>query len=127
MKKCRHGNQVCSKCTVVTDDGKRFSDAVRSMLVFIPFEVASHGWVAISLADGSSDYIVYPSKKEAVEHQSNEFRFLYFPLGQAYTGFPPLDAQVLLDYYRSAISAGFRQEELKAPQLIMPVDRMHSW
>lgn len=58
------------------DKAKRCSDIVRQHLTDDP-QIASYGWVAIRLSDGSSDGVVYPVKEIAVEFQLHPTQCAY--------------------------------------------------
>lgn len=62
---------------------------------------------AIALADGSSDHVLYGTKRDAVRHQHHNEQWYMFP-----KIVPALmtdcEAQVLIDFHRKAYDAGFR-------------------
>ncbi len=123
MKKCKHGNVVCSRCAVVTDAAKRMSDRINLHLTFTPFEELKNGWMAFALADGDTDGVIYPSKSEAIRHQRNEFLYMYVAFRNMFGGCKPLDMQLYLDMHRHAYEQGGRLHEPEAPQLIRPLAR----
>lgn len=62
-----------------SDAAKRFSD------IYNLHKAAgtSRGWIAVALADGSSDLVVYDTRLDAVMHQRhNERRYFYCTLAQ---------------------------------------------
>src|SRR5262249_60846079 len=118
---CEHGNKICSQCVVITDAAKRISEAISLAVVFRSWEERKTGWMAFALADGSTDHVIYPSKSEAIRHQSNEFLYLYVCLRGCITGMPPKDAQLFLEVHRDAYDHGLRLSEPEAPQLIFPL------
>lgn len=127
-KLCQHGRGLCSECIFVTDSAKRAYDIVRSYAVFVDYSERINSWVALRLADGGSDGTLYPSKRDAVRHQSDEFLCAYFSYRGAPGGFANLkDAAVWLEYHRQAYAAGFRTPDPDAasggPELIMPSGR----
>lgn len=122
-KKCIHGNQICAKCVVVTDAGKKISDAIRLALVFKSFEETSHGWMAFRLHNGDTDHTVYPTKRAAIDHQlGDEKWYCYFYLGRAMGGVTPQDAQLWLDFQRYIYDSG---ASLREPDVdvMMPLAR----
>lgn len=119
--RCRHNLVICAKCVEITDDAKRLSDAVNTLRVFADPEEYANGFIAVKLADGTTDYTIYPSKQSAVDHQSNEFHYAYLALRQTFAGMPAKDAQIWLDVHRHVYSRGGRLVDPN--QLIMPQGR----
>ena len=118
--RCRHNLVVCSKCVVVTDAAKRMSDHINGLIMFTPWE-ARNGWMAFRLQDGGSDGVLYPTRQDAIAHQSNEKLCAYFSFKSAMGGTNPRDCQLFLNVHRHAYSVdGGRMAEPAAPQLIMP-------
>jgi len=109
-KTCKHGMRVCSKCYVPDDAAKRISDAINLALIFKGYDECRHGWMAFALADGSTDHTVYPSKKEAVKHQSNEYHYYYLCLEGCLAGANPRDCGLLLEFYRDAADSGILRQ-----------------
>ena len=123
--KCKHGRQLCSECLFVTDAAKRARDIINSYTAYVPYEQRVRSWVALRLADGGSDGVLYDSKREAVRHQPDEFLCAYFSYRGAPNGFASVkDAAIWLEYHRQAYDAGFRTPDPDAasggPDLIMP-------
>jgi len=79
--------------------------------------------MAFALADGTTDHVVYPSKREAIAHMSDEFKYCYVHMRACLGGMPPKDAQLWLELHREAYDAGLRLADPDAPQLIFPVAR----
>jgi hypothetical protein len=91
-----------------TDDAKRASDHVNIHLLAQGREAAHH-FVALGLADGSSDGVLYDSYEAAVSHQhGNEQRYFYIKVPP--TGMPVCDAESLLYFWRMAARKGFRTD-----------------
>lgn len=122
-KTCQHGMRVCSQCVVVTDAAKRASDQVNAFLTFTPFDELKNGWMAFALADGANDGVVYPSREDAIRHQSNASLYGYVSFRALMGGANPKDMQLWLDVQRDAYDAGLNFHEPEAPQLILPVQR----
>lgn len=120
---CKHGNTICSRCIVVTDAGKRISEGIRLAITFHVWEEIKNGWMAFALSDGQTDHTVYPSRQDAIRHQSDETRFLYIALRSCPSGMPEKDAEIFLEVNRHAYDASMRLSEPEAPQLIMPISR----
>jgi len=119
MARCKHGMAVCARCVVVTDAAKRMSDHINARVAFTPPDELFHNpYMAFALADGSTDGVLYPTKADAVSHQSNEYRYCYFSFRSAMAGANPKDCQLFLDVHRHTYEQGGR---LTAPEdLIMP-------
>jgi len=77
--------------------------------------------MAFALAEGATDHVIYPSKAEAIAHQSNEFLFMYVCLRGCAAGMSEKDAQLYLEVHRDAYDNGMRLAEPEAPSLIMPI------
>ncbi len=76
-------------------------------------------WVAIRLADGGSDGVVYDSRRDAIRHQLHERQCAYvrIPLDDM----SPRSAQTFLDFTRQCYDAGIPMAdpefEMHTPQL----------
>lgn len=87
----------------------------------INMHFAALGWdavgkhVAVALADGSSDHVLYDTHRAAVAHQHHNENFYAFvkiiPAAMGYC-----EAQVYLDFCRKAYDAGFRLADPDHPQ-----------
>jgi len=107
-QRCKHGLVICEKCVVITDAAKRVHDAIGIAITFHTIEEISRGWMAFALADGQTDHTIYPSKVEAIRHQSDEFRYMYVSLARCIGGMSAKDAQLFLDVHRQAYDGGMR-------------------
>src|SRR5579859_6518652 len=106
---CQHGRKVCSDCVVVTDAARRAYDIIQSYVVFVDWETRIRSWVALRLADGSSDGNLYESRLEAVRHQPDEYLCAYYSYRNSPNGFSSReDAELFMDYHRMAYDQGFR-------------------
>lgn len=121
--KCRHGLVICAQCIIVTDAAKRMSDAIGLAVLSHSVEQLAHGWMAFALEDGSTDHTVYPSKAEAVRHQSNEFLYCYLCLARCLGSIPVKDAQIFLDMNRHLRRHGGRIADPDEKSVIMPIGR----
>jgi len=90
------------------DAAKRLSDIVNNICISQPLDVVLRTWLAISLADGSSDGTLYESRLSAVQHQYHETQCAYLCLKEAPHGMPVKDAYVFLKFHRDAYKAGMR-------------------
>jgi hypothetical protein len=125
--KCRHGHVVCPDCIIVTDAAKRMCDIINGILTFTPVWELRNKWIAIKLADGSYDGVVYDNRTDAITHQLDERFCAYVCLTTVMSGAKPLDCAIFLEQQRQAYDAGMRLHEPDAPQLLLPAsayDRM---
>lgn len=111
----------------VIDPARRAADIVNGHLAAHPFEEIRTKWVAIRLADGGSDGVLYDSKRDAVRHQVDEFRCAYVALRSLLGGATAREMHRFLDYCRKAYDAGYRLPDPDAPtggpDLIAPLTR----
>lgn len=130
--KCaNHGRVVCSDCIIADDVAKRCWEQVKNIAVHTDWETRVNSFIAIKLADGSTDGVLYESKQAAVRHcGGNEQWFAFFSFRSAPTGFAsPKDAAIFLAYHRMAYDRGFRlpdpDDATGGPDLIMPTPQEH--
>jgi hypothetical protein len=91
-----------------TDDAKRCADNVNLHYQAIGWDAIGK-WVAIKLADGGSDSVLYDTKRDAVRHQSDEFLCCYVKLiPHAMT---VCEAQTFMKVHRKAYDAGWRHAD----------------
>lgn len=117
---CKHRRKICAECVKVTDSGKRLSDAINVILVGNSLDEIAHSWIAVALADGSTNYTLYPSRQDAINHQANEFHFTYLCLRNCLGGMSAKDAQLWLDVHREAYDHGLRLSDPDSPDMILP-------
>jgi hypothetical protein len=100
------------KSTDITPDllecGKRMSDVLNLHLNFHDRDELLHKWVAFKLQDGSSDGVLYDSKRDAVRHQFSEFHCAYISFRNLGGGTNPKDCAIFLQFTRDAYDAGMR-------------------
>lgn len=122
---CRHGRTVCYDCVFVTDAAKRAFDIVRSYVTFVDYDTRIGSWVALRLEDGGHDGTLYPSKRDAIRHQSHEQLCAYFSYRGAPNGFDSArDAAAWLAIHRHFYANGGRlvdpDDAGGGPSLIIP-------
>lgn len=106
---------------MVDDAAKRMAGIINGYITFIqPWELRTK-WIAIRLADGGSDGVLYDSRLDAISHQLDERFCAYVCMQTLISGASPLDCAIYLAVHRHAYDAGGRFHEPEAPQLIMPV------
>jgi len=118
---CRHGYVVCSQCIEVTDAARRMADYINVKVVSQPWDAICNGWLAIRLADGSCDGVLYDTRQDAIRHQLHEQLCAYFCMRNALGGANPRDCQIYLNIHRHAYDNGGRLAEPEAPSFIMSV------
>lgn len=109
------------------DAAKRLSDIVNNICISQPLDVVVRSWIAVSLADGSTDGGLYESRIEAVKHQYHETQCAYLCLKESPHGMPTQDAYVYLKFHRDAYEAGMRltdpEKDNGGYDLRMPIAR----
>jgi len=109
------------------DAAKRLSDIVNNICISQPLDVVIRSWIAISLADGSSDGVLYDSRKDAVLHQYHETQCAYLCLKEAPHGMPTQEAYAYLKFHRDAYKANMRltdpEKDNGGYDLCMPIAR----
>ena len=90
-----------------SDAAKRAADMVNLHLFANPGGGAVRRWVAVALADGRSDQVLYDSKRDAVRHQHhNEQLYAFICISPG--GMSVCEAESFLRWNRLAYDAGFR-------------------
>lgn len=99
-----------------TDAAKRAADNL-NLAIAAEGAAAAGKWMAIALADGSSDHALYPAKADAAAHQENELMFAYFRVPRQWVTL--CEAESFLRANRMAYKAGFRLTDPR--EVIRPV------
>lgn len=89
-----------------SDAAKRISDAATLAWTFHGWDGTVGRWMAFKLEDGSTDHTIYDTKRDAVRHVSNELNYAFFKLHPM--GMSVCEAEIMLEFTRSAVKAGFR-------------------
>jgi hypothetical protein len=97
------------------DAGKRASDEINLRLLFTPFEELQHSWMAFRLSDGSSDGVVYETRRDAVKHQLHEQQCFYVCFRNIAGGAKPEEMAVFIKVNRDAYNAGMRLIDPEQP------------
>ena len=92
----------------VMDAGQRASDIANVWLVGLGHGAVRDKWLAFKLADGSSDNVLYDSKRDAVRHQHDEKLCAYFSFRNCAGGTNPREMAIFIQFTRDAYDAGFR-------------------
>jgi hypothetical protein len=121
--RCRHDREICSECIVVDDAAKRFSDGVSTIITLSPLAERARSWLAVRLADGQVDFNLYPSKKVAIAHQSNEKLCAFICLRNIPTGLSRKDAAIWLQLHRYMYDHGANLTDPDEREVIMPQGR----
>jgi hypothetical protein len=96
-----------------TDAAGRVSDGYNLHLIGSG-DLAKGQWIAVALADGSSDGVLYASRKAAVRYQHhNEQYYAYIRIMP--TSMSVCEAEAFLRMHRLAYDNGFRMTDPEAP------------
>lgn len=90
------------------DRAKRASDIVNEKRESLDWQTLKYGWIAIRLSDGSSDGVVYDSKRSAVRHQLHEQQCAYIAFKNLIGGASVNDMLRFLRFVTNAYDAGMR-------------------
>lgn len=107
--------------------GFGFSDAAQRVSDAVGRQLANHGaaayfrWVAVRLADGSSDGVLYDARADAHRHQFSPERCAYVQIPP--TGMNAREAESYLRFARFAYDTGYRMPDPETPEPIMPLRR----
>ena len=96
-----------------SDDARRMSDTTRLAWTVYGYEGFVGHWMAFRLQDGGSDNVVYPSKKDAMLHCIDHYRYLFAVMHPG--GMAVCEAEILLTLHRRA-----RDRDIATPQLHLP-------
>lgn len=89
------------------DAAKRLSGIVNSMAILYDMDTILNSWIAVRLSDGSTDGVLYDSRRDAVRHQAHETQCAYLSLRAAPGGMQVQEAYAFLRFAREAYDAGF--------------------
>jgi hypothetical protein len=93
---------------VISDSARRFRDIVNGYVVSWDRDELIHKWIAVRLADGGTDGVLYDSKRLAVYHQLDEFLCAYVSFKNLQSGISLGEAEIFLRFNREAYDRGFR-------------------
>lgn len=109
------------------NSAKRCSEIVNGYAVAYPADQLYNSWIAIKLADGDSDGVLYDTRRNAVRHQTDEKTCAYLSLRSAPGGMTVKDAFLFLAYHRAAYDAGYRLPDPDdmhgGREMVMPIER----
>lgn len=89
-----------------SDAAKRVSDVYNMHRIADPYGCVG-SWIACALADGTSDNVLYDSKRDAIAHQHhNENYFTFIQIVPS--TMTPCEAEVMLKVARMAYESGMR-------------------
>lgn len=97
----------------------RYSDAARRCSDLVNLHaVCGHvgHWLAIRLSDGGSGSDVYDTREDAIRHQLRPEYCTYVQI--APDGMNPREAEAVLNYWRTLVDHGVRDDD---PKLLMPL------
>lgn len=91
---------------------KRASDLANSYLTWYPPFDIRNKWLAFKLEDGTSDGVLYDTKREAVRHQhGNEQWYAFFPFRNCLGGTNAREMAIFLLWNRDAYNNGMRMPD----------------
>jgi hypothetical protein len=86
---------------------KRLSGIINSLVVIYPLDQLIHSWIAVNLADGSTDGVLYDTRRDAVRHQAHEQQCAYLNLAPVMGGMDVNAAYALIKFHRDAYAADY--------------------
>jgi hypothetical protein len=92
-----------------SDSAKRVSDIYNTHRVADPYGCIG-SWIACALADGSSDMVLYDTKRDAIRHQHHNENWYTF-IQIVPSTMTPCEAEVMLRVARMAYDAGMRMTD----------------
>lgn len=99
-----------SNVLMATDEelnaAKRLSGIINSLVIIHPIDTLIHSWIAVRLADGSTDGTLYDTRQDAVRHQPHEQQCAYLNLAPIMGGMEVSAAYAILKFHRDAYDAG---------------------
>jgi len=98
--KCRHNLVICSRCVQVSDAARRMAGTINLITLFTPYDHLMNSCMAFRLDDGSSDAVLYPSRRVALQYQLRPCCVFYFRHTPG--GVNSADCQIFLDVNRVA-------------------------
>lgn len=102
----QHSMQCRQRAFDHSDAAKRASDQYNLHRMADPYGSIGK-WIAIALADGDTDGVLYDSKSECIRHQHhNEMFYAYSRIIPA--NFTPCDAEIFLRMHRMMYDKGIR-------------------
>ncbi len=109
------------------DAGRRAADAINKHIHNQGWWEIRHKWIAIRIADGTSDGVLYDTKRDAVRHQHDEFTCAYLCYKGLAQGAKDTDAAILIKFHRDMYKAGFRMPDrdnrFGGPDAVMSTQR----
>jgi len=101
---------ACPPCKADFDAGKRIADALNMYINGLRDHLwdLRNKWMAFRLSDGTSDGVLYDSKRDAVAHQFDEFTCMYISFRNLLGGAKQSECIRVLNFNRDAYDAGFR-------------------
>lgn len=126
--RCRkHDRVICSDCVVADDAARRAFDMVKELAVVTDWDtrVRQSPYLAIKLADGFTDGVLYDTKADAVRHVPDERWYAFFSFRNSPNGFAsPRDAAIFLMWHRAAYERGMRLSDPDR-DVAVPVTKEH--
>ena len=90
------------------DRAQRASDLINEARAMLDWDQLRNCWIAIRLSDGSSDMVIYDTKRDAVRGQLHEQQCAYIAFRNLIGGATPNDMLRYLRFCERAYKAGMR-------------------
>lgn len=103
----------------VEDAAKRVSDGMNLFAATGDFDTLFRSFVAFKLEDGSTDYVLYDSREDAIRVTRNGPPVMVLSTREAPGGMPVKEALAVLTYHRALHDAGIDQNRA----MIIPLER----
>jgi hypothetical protein len=105
----RHESYCQHKQSGHSDAAKRFADTYNLHKIGAGYDAIGK-WIAIALADGTSDDVLYDNKLAAVTHQRHNEQYFAF-VKIAPPNMAVCDAEIMLETHRRMYTAGMRMTD----------------
>jgi hypothetical protein len=104
------------------------SEAVNARITFMQWDEICNSWMAFSLADGSHDGTIYPTRRDAVRYQSNERNYCFFAFKNCPNGITVAEANRFLWYTEKVyeVPGGILPDpdhQFGGPEAFMPTEQ----
>lgn len=110
-----------------SDEARRIADNFNARITFMKWDEIQNSWMAFRLQDGSTDGTVYPTRRDAIRHQSNEQQCCYLAFKNCPNGITVAEAGRFLWFTRKAYDAGMRlpdpDDQFGGPEAFMPTEQ----
>lgn len=114
-----------------SDAAKRAADTVNLHLTFNKWWDIRDKYIAFRMSDGTSDGVLYDTKRDAVTHQLSEQQCFYVSFRNLMNGASPREMQAYINFVRDAYDHGFRlvdpDDVNGGPEVVMTTPQRDYW